>query len=184
MQDDITFEAEENTGNAEEKLKKLREKLRQCEADKTEYLNGWQRAKADLINSRKEEETRRETVRRFATESLLLDIIPALDSFDMALGTLDAAFREAPEAGEAEKSWRTGIASIHAQLLAILASHRLSAFDPLGEPFNPERHDSIGSAPVADPKRDHTVVAVLQKGYELDGKVIRPAKVTIGSYTK
>src|SRR5207244_2477593 len=88
--------------NAAEAIKKLRERLKKAEAEKQEYLTGWQRAKADLVNARKRDEEDLKEFVRFANERLIEGLIPVLESFDMAMGN-----KEAWE--KADKNWRVGV---------------------------------------------------------------------------
>lgn len=175
-EEDIVFEDETLDGNIAGKLKKLRDELKVRTAERDEYLTGWQRAKADLINERKNEEEQRKDLQRFGQEGLLLDLIPVLDSFDMASANKEA-WEKAPE------NWRKGVEYIHSQLLGVLKQYGCEPFDPQREAFDPTRHDSIESVPVSEKKQDHTVIEVLQKGYLLNDKVIRPAKVKVGAYS-
>jgi molecular chaperone GrpE len=89
---------------------------------------------------------------------------------------------------KADSSWRKGIEGIHAQLQNILKDAGVSALNPVGEPFDPNKHEAVGTEEVTDKKLDDTVVSVMQNGYEitLDGKteIIRPARVTTGAYTE
>ena len=78
--DDILIE--EEADNPAETIKKLREKLKACETDKGEYLAGWQRAKADSVNARREEEERRKDIIKFSEKALVLELINLADSFD------------------------------------------------------------------------------------------------------
>src|SRR3989338_960648 len=68
------------------KIKKVKEDLKKCEAEKKEYLDGWQRAKADYINFKNDEGKRMEDMARFLTSGLIQEILPVLDSYDLALG--------------------------------------------------------------------------------------------------
>ena len=87
--DDIIIESEEEEQNSfgDNATKKLREKLKKCTEEKQEYLSGWQRSKADLINARKEFGEEKLKLSKFANSDLILQIIPTLDSFEMALGS-------------------------------------------------------------------------------------------------
>jgi molecular chaperone GrpE (heat shock protein) len=76
--------------NAVEAVKKLKEKLKKSEAERLEYLTGWQRSKADLINARKRDETDRQEFTKYANENLISELISVLDSFDMAIGNKEA----------------------------------------------------------------------------------------------
>ncbi|HEY4508011.1 MAG TPA: nucleotide exchange factor GrpE [Candidatus Paceibacterota bacterium] len=154
------------------KLAKLREKLSVCESSKAEYLAGWQRAKADLINAGKRHEEER---RRFATlgeEAVLHEILPALDAFDMAM-----ANREAWE--KVDAGWRQGVEFIRSQLLGTLSRFGVEAFGAPGEHFDAARHHSIENVAAESASQDGTLAAVVQKGYARGDQVIRPAAVKV-----
>lgn len=155
-----------STTDVASRLKTAKEKLKQCETERKEYLDGWQRAKADHINYRKDEAKRFEDMARFIVSGFLIDLLPALDSFEIALG------HEMPK--DAER----GILIIRSQLEDILKKRGLS--DILvkeGEVFNPEMHESIGEADSPHPAG--TVAETVQKGYLFQKKVLRPARVRL-----
>lgn len=170
---DIVLEdTEEGGANT---IKKLRDKLKKCVEEKQEYLDGWQRAKADFVNARKKEDELRAGLVVFAKQGLIQDMLTSIDNFDMAF-----ANKEVWES--VDKNWRVGIEHIHSQLLKSLEEHGLEQFDPLGEEFDPNRHDSVESVVTDKKDDDHKVVEVMQKGYVLGDKVIRPAKVKVGEF--
>ena len=72
--------------SAAEAIRKLREKLNVCQSERREYLEGWQRAKADYVNTRREEEAARARFLKFSREDAIKDILPGLDSFHSAFG--------------------------------------------------------------------------------------------------
>ncbi len=169
---DDSVVAEESMGDT---IKKLREKLKKLEAEKQEYLTGWQRAKADLINARKrDEEDRREAV-KYASEAVIADLIPVLDSFTMAMGN-----KEAWE--KADKNWRMGVEYIYSQLIKSLTDHGLKELNPLGEAYDHNHHEAISHESVTDATMDQKVVQVIQKGYSLNGKLLKVPKVKVGEY--
>ena len=176
---DFEFEGVSEDGGPEyaEKLKKLRDKLKETEREKAEYLLGWQRAKADAINREKEIAKEREVVRRFASENLILEILPVLDSFEMAKSNETAW-------NAVDPSWRKGIEHIFGQLYTTLAANGLKRFGAVGEKFDVTRHDGTEEEIVTEPDKDHIITRVLGSGYELGGKVIRGAKVCVGIYKK
>ena len=106
--DDVVIE--EEADNPAEAIKKLREKLKDCEADKSEYLAGWQRAKADSVNARKEEDERRKDIIKFSEKALVLELINLADSFDGLY-----ANKEGWE--KIEKNWRQGMEYLRVQLM-------------------------------------------------------------------
>lgn len=173
IEDDIIVEDLEDGDN--NNVKKLRDKLKKCVEEKQEYLNGWQRSKADFVNARKKEEEFRAGLIAFAKEGLIIDLLTSIDNFDMAF-----ANKEVWES--VDKNWRIGIEHIHSQLLKTLEEHGLEQFDPQGEQFDHNRHDSIETVVTDKKEDDHKVVEVMQKGYILGGKVIRPAKVKVGEF--
>lgn len=163
--------------NAAETIKKLRAKLKACEAEKSEYLTGWQRAKADLINARKRDEADRLEFTKFASEQLIRDIIPVLEHYDMARGHKDSWEK-------VDETWRIGIESIINQLKKALLDNGLIELNPVGEKFDYSKHEAISYESVNDPKQDHFILGVIQKGYFLNGKMLRPAKVKVGEFKK
>lgn len=168
----IPEDGEGNTGTPKDIVKALRVKLEKAVAEKQEYLDGWQRARADLVNARKRDEEEKKQFIKYANIELIEDIIPVLDSFDMAMGN-----KEAWE--KADKNWRTGVEYIYSQLTNALKSHGLHVLCPENEQFNPALHDSVESVLTHEKSEDGTIDAVLQKGYRLNDKMIRPAKVKV-----
>lgn len=163
-------------GEVKSEVLKLKDKLKECEAKKQEYLDSWQRAQAEFVNTRKRDEERNKEVVKFANESLILEIIPALDSFDMAFGN-----KESWE--KVSKDWRTGVEYIYSQLLSVLQNNGVTQINPLGQKFSPELHEAVEEV-VTDKKEEGTIMEVVQKGYSLQGKLIRTAKVKVGSHKK
>jgi molecular chaperone GrpE len=163
--------------NATEAIKKLREKLKKSEAERMEYLTGWQRAKADLINARKRDESDRIEFMKFANERLIDGLIPVLESFELAM-----ANKEAWE--KADKNWRTGVESIYSQLKKALNVAGLEEINPIGEQFDHARDEAVEYVPVNDESEHHKIIAVTQKGYTLNGRPMRPPKVKVGEWKK
>ena len=175
MEDDIQLDKENLDDSvlaeehAQESVKKLKEKLKEAEAKAKEYLDGWQRERAEIANARKrDEEGKREFV-KFATEGLVIEILSVLDSFDMAGGHASTSSAQAAHMEPVRK-----------QLLSILENQGLKVLDPLGQEFDPREHESIGVVETSKSEEDHKILEVVQKGYILSGKIIRPAKVRIG----
>ncbi len=175
--DDVFFEEDEVSGGAEEKIKSLKEKLRKCLAEKKEYLDGWQRTKADFLNSKKDEEKNKAEFVKFAKEGMIHELIPILDSFIMAFSN-----KEAWE--KTDKNWRTGIEYIYSQLVTTLKASGLEELTPKEEPFDPFKHDCVETVDVQEEKADGIVVETVRNGYCLNGKIIRAAKVKVGRFQK
>lgn len=176
--DDIVDTNEEGIEKgAQAKLKDLRDKLKKCEAEKLDYLTGWQRTKADMVNARKRDEERQKELVKYANEELILDILPVLDSFDMA--------RSNKEAWEkVDKNWRMGIEHIQSQILGILQKNGLTELNPLGADYSPLEQEAIEMVEVEEKAQDGKVVAVINKGYKLGDRVVRPPKVKVGEVKK
>lgn len=171
--DEDAFVMEDGEGaeeSSKDKLKTIREKLRACQAEKDEYLTGWQRARADLVNVRRDAEAQIAERTKTANRALIESLLSVFDSFDMAMRgkSWDAV----------DQTWKAGMAQIHSQLLSILKSHGAEPFETDGTAFDPAKHE-----PLRMEKRDdaepHTVIETLSKGWMLHGKVLRPAKVVV-----
>jgi molecular chaperone GrpE len=173
--DDITFVDSTEDGDAlptKDVVGKLRADLKQARADKEEYLTGWQRAKADYVNLQKELNLVRANSSVLAKERMTENLLPTLDSFDMAF-----ANKEAWES--VDKNWRMGIEYIFQQFTTNLADSGVERIDKVGVPFDPNLHESIESIPTTDQSKDHTVEEVLQAGYKIGERIVRPARVNI-----
>ena len=175
--DDVIYDDENPEMSALGSVKKIREKLKSSEEKAQEYLTGWQKAKADLVNLRKEDEKRMSERLKFAEQTLILDLLPVIDSFDMAFAN-KKAWEELP------KEWRTGVEYIHANLMSTLEKYGAKTINPIGEPFNPEYDEAIGTIETETEANDHKVLEVIQKGFKMHNKVIRTAKVKVGEYKK
>lgn len=173
--DDVVFEdTEEAQADLPAKIKKLKDKLSACEKERSEYLDGWQRAKADFINYRKDQEKSQSEFVKFANSGLIEDLIPVLDSFEMAFSN-KAAWEKA------DKNWRAGVEYIHSQLHSILEKNHLKSISPkVGDDYDHMTHEAIESVPVSDSKQDQKIVEVVSKGYEVNGRVVKPARVKVG----
>ncbi len=174
-------ELEEIEGNMGLKLKSLRTKLTAAETTNKELREEVQRTKADFLNAKRRLEEDRARDKERLVVSHVSKLLPLYDSFHMAM--LDKKVWE-----KADEEWRKGIEGIFSQLQNVMASYQVSSFDPTGDKFDPVRHDALNMMPVEDPNLDHTVLAVIQLGFEQtigeNKTVIRPARVSVGEYTK
>lgn len=163
-------------------ISKLRKQLKDVDTDKRKLLEDLQRTKADFLNARKRLEEERLRDRRRATIQHIEELLPLCDSFEMALSN-----KEVWE--KADLTWRRGIEGIHAQLQSLLNKYQVTTLKPLGEKFDPTRHEALSTVEVEEETKHDTVIAVIQSGYEIkdrDGttELIRPARVAIGEFTK
>lgn len=169
-EDDVIFEeTEEYQKESASKVKSVKEDLKTVKAEKQEYLDGWQRSQAELINLKKRHEEDKKSFTKYATENFVMELIPTMDSFDMAFRDKEA-WEKAPE------NWRKGIEYIYSQLSGTLEDHGVNIINPLGKMFDHNLHNSVKTAQ----GKEGEILEVLQKGYELNGKVIRPANVVVG----
>lgn len=125
------------------------------------------RTRADMDNLRKRLARELDTTRRVAAERVLADLLPVIDSLEQGLGAL-------PENDPS----REGLTLTHRQLVAALEKHGLIAIDPVGQVFDPAEHQAI-SVQATDLHPANTVLTVLQKGYRLHERVLRPAMVIV-----
>ncbi|MBM3227849.1 nucleotide exchange factor GrpE [Candidatus Peribacteria bacterium] len=137
-----------------------------AEAVKMKDLAG--RAQADLQNAKARVDRERTELAAFALEAILRKLLPIIDSFQRA-------FQHLPEA-LANDEWTKGVVAIERQLARELEAAGLQKMSSLGAPLDPQRHEVLqqGSG-----KKD-AVIEVYEEGYELHGRVLRPAKVKIG----
>jgi len=177
--DDVTFEPSEESENLKdpiETVKKLKEEIKSLRKERAEYLLGWQRAQADYANLTKEASQSKAEFAKFAEERLVRELIPAMQSFQGAFSN-----KEAWE--KVDANWRKGVEYIYSQFLTALEQGGLSLIDPkIGSAFDPLLHASVDVTPVTDKKDDHTIQVCVQKGFSLRGKVLEPAKVTVGEH--
>lgn len=174
MAEDVNFEPEEELGDigaAKAKLKKLRDEFEHCKKEKAEYLDGWQRCKADSINARKDAERDARRAAEREIERIADDIIHALDSFDMA--------RESPAWEEVDAAWRSGMENVHAQLLLALGKRSIEPYGLIGDTFDPRIHEAIKEIKSNEPPG--SVLFVMRRGYRTQERVLRPAHVAVSA---
>jgi len=126
------------------------------------------RERAELDNQRKRLQRDLDQARKFANERLLGELLPVIDNLERALAA------DVAESG----GMRAGVEMILKQLLGVATSAGLIVVDPLGEPFDPERHQAM-SLVEGNGQATNTVVAVFQKGYVLNDRLLRPAMVNV-----
>lgn len=142
-------------------LKKLREKLKKAIEEKQEYLDGWQRARADFVNFKKEELVRYTQQEARTKAEFTEALIPTLDS-------LESALKRHPS---------KELELLQKQLLQSLKKIGVEKFGKAGEKFDPHKHEAL-----AQKEDGHTVVSLERSGYSIGDKIIRPAQVTLGNH--
>jgi molecular chaperone GrpE len=175
--EDLQFESSEEElgeGKVLGDVKKLRARIKELEAKSAEYLAGWQRAKADYVNLKREEEDNKKELIQWAQKPILLDLIRLADTFELAFSHQES-WQAVPD------NWRLGVEHIYKELVNTFTDYKLEPIEPLQAPFNPAEHESVGTLETTNAKEDNMVVQVIKKGYRLNGQVIRPAQVKVGT---
>lgn len=165
--------SEEETGA--DTVKKLREKLALALKEKQEYLDKWQRDAAEFKNIRKRDQEDNDRFKKYAVEGILSEILPVLESFNMAFSN-----KEAWE--KVDKNWRVGVEYIANQLKGVLENNGLKELNPLGEVFNPSLHEAVEFKEVSSESENRKIVSVIQKGYAFYDRVIKAPKVVVGEF--
>ena len=141
---------------------------REAAANYDRYL----RAVADLENFRRRATREKDELRQFATVNLLQGILPVLDNLQLAL---EAARQQTDAATIAN-----GVAMVLEQFKSVLGHHGLKEVNPVGQKFDPHRHESISHQPSREVPEEH-VLKVVRTGYTLHGRLLRPASVVVSS---
>jgi molecular chaperone GrpE len=170
--EDIELEPENNEpprgGDAEKKVAALKAGLDRATAEKQEYMDGWQRAKADYVNLLKRFENEAQSAKTAGVVKAAEALLPAYD-----------ALERAKEHGEIPE----GFTAIARQLESAFGSLGLAPLGEVGERFDPALHEALGQDPAESEAEDDTVTAVLEKGWRIGDTVIRPAKVRVAHFT-
>ena len=156
-------------------LKKFRADLKQAKKEKEEYLTGWQKERAEFANYRKQEDERRANFSESVRERILSRFLSVIDSFNMAF-----ANREAWE--KVDANWRRGVEYIYSQMNTIFEEYGVKPVGEEGEVFDPNIHQSVETVETDKKELDHKVASVIQKGYKLGERVMRPARVNVYEY--
>ena len=130
------------------------------------------RLQAEFDNFRKRTAREREDERKRATERLVVELLPAIDNLERAI--------EHTTADNDINHLINGVTSVHAQIVAVLGKEGVSVVDPVGQPFDPVTQQAVSQQ--EDPSvPDGTVIAAFQKGYEMGGRIVRPAMVVVST---
>ncbi len=155
------------TGENVETMPSMEELLKQAELAAQEHHDAWLRAKADAENIRKRAQADVASAHKYAVESFSSELLAVMDSLDAALNVETANV----------ESFKNGVDLTRKQLLAAFEKSNITEINPLGEKFDPHKHQAIGMVETDAPA--NTVVTVLQKGYQLHDRILRPALVMV-----
>jgi len=159
---------------------KKQKEFEKLKKEKDEYLKGWQRERADFINYKKEEKERFREVVRFSNERIIKSLIAILDGFDLAI---ESFLKEGKDKKEND-NYLKGIYLIKSQLQDILEKEGVNEIKvKIGEKLNPAFHEVVAMAENEKFAPD-TIIKILEKGYILNNKVIRPCRVIVAKENK
>ncbi|MDE0243500.1 MAG: nucleotide exchange factor GrpE [Candidatus Kaiserbacteria bacterium] len=166
---DNDVEVTEEESGATDAIAKLKKDLALCKKERKEYLDGWKRSKADALNEKKRQLQARNLERDSAKAQAVMALLPILDSVRLA------------KAQFSETSAQAGIDQIYTQCLRSFDDLSVSIIDPIGDPFDPHRHQSLGGREVSSGKEENAVVEVAQVGALMGDQVVRAAMVYVGT---
>ena len=148
----------------------LRARAEKAEQERDQYLNLAKQTRADFENYQKRQQRDLAEERRYAQRPLALDLLTALDNLERAT----EAGRKAGETGPLIQ----GVAMVQSQLLDALRRHGVTPIEALGQPFDPNKHEAV-TQQATNEQPPHTVLQVLEPGYTIHDRVLRPARVVV-----
>ncbi len=170
--------SEVEAADAEARLRELEEALARETARAEQNRNDYLRAVADMDNLRKRTGREKENVRKFALEGFSRELLTLADNVARALSAIRTGVDENPEGSEAMKPLVDGVEMIERELQAIFGRHGIESIEALGKPFDPHFHQAITQVEEHDAESG-TVLAELQTGYILNGRLLRPSLVNV-----
>ena len=167
-------------GEGEKNIEELKKKLEECEKQKCEYLSCWQREKADFLNYKREEMERVGEFLKYANEGFILKILTILDNFEITEKKL-------PDNLKKDENVK-GLLMIKKQILDFLKSEGVEDIKSIGEKFDPNFHEVVeeiepaqisSKIVVGKDIKSGIIVEEIQKGYKINGRLLRPARVKV-----
>lgn len=166
--DDQLFNAKE----AEEKIQTLQKELKKAQEKAEQQWEVALRAKAEAENSRRRALVDVEKAHKYGAEKLLKELLAVYDSLEQGLSNI-------PEDEMANNSLRDGVNLTLKMLLNVLNKHGVTLVNPQDEKFNPEYHEAMSLQEATEDKTSGAVMQVMQKGFQLNGRLLRPARVIV-----
>ena len=154
--------------DAESVERDIAELLGDVERERDEYLELAKRTKADFENYRKRVASEAASAEKRGRAELARELLPVLDNLDRALA-----------AAAAEDEVVEGVRLVRDELAGVLERNGVESYEPQGEPFDPHLHEAMMTRP-GEAGDEGKVLEVLEKGYRLDGQILRPARVVVG----
>ncbi len=157
----------------------IREELEQVKAKEAEYLDGWQRARAELSNARKRFQRDQEQAYANAKADLLVRLLPIVDDFERAFETLPED-QSLADLAPASLSWLEGVQLVLRKLQLLLEQEGVAPIEVVGKAFDPFLHLAVTHEPSTEVPEGH-VIAEMQRGYMVGDRVLRPGAVRVSS---
>lgn len=170
MTDEDTVKDELN--NNEEKPSELEECKKKCD----EYLNNWKRERADFLNYKKDEMERVGFLGKYVKEDIIFKMLPILDNIYLAEKQLPENLKLGKGGSAQAIEWTKGFLQIQNQIAEFLKKEGIEEIETVGKKFDPNTMEAVGEAEGSD---EGTIIEEIQKGYIMQEKVIRPAKVKV-----
>ena len=146
-----------------------KQEIEEYKKEAEENLSGWQRAKADFVNYKKDQEKYLDEFRKYASEDMIVKLLPTIDNFELATKHLPEDLKNS--------DWAKGIICIKSQFDNFLKEVGVEEIKSVGEKFNPNLFESVGEE--ESDQEEGIIISEIQKGYRIYNKVIRPAKVIV-----
>lgn len=159
---------ETNRVQEQESIEQLKQELTKERERAEANLASWQRSAADFQNYKRRVEQEREEVARLANAALIINLLPLVDDLDRALESVDTRL--------AGMTWLDGIRLIQRKFGALLEMNGVTEIEADGRDFDPNVHEAV----TFGPGEDNKVISVVQKGYRLGDRVLRPSMVVVG----
>lgn len=160
----------DNSGETANEFELIQADLEKVRLEADDYLNDLKRLKAEFDNFRKRMQREQADFLKFAAQEVVVSLLPVVDNFERAL---------AHEINSEQiDEFKNGLQIVYNHLLETLAKQGLTSLEPVGEDFDPNRHEALMQVE-SDDHPEGKVVQVLEKGYALNDRVIRPAKVMV-----
>lgn len=163
-------EQEPSEPDLDDEQGELPDEMAQLSAQAAEYLDGWQRARAELANYKKRVEKERKAAYVRAAGDILTQQLDVLDDLERAL-------EDRPTEGD-PAIWADGIELVRRKVLALLENHDVETINAVGQPFDPNFHEAISHEDTDEARPGH-VIDVVKQGYRMGDRVLRPALVRV-----
>jgi len=159
-------------------LEELRKKLEECQKLKEEYLAGWQKERAELLNYKKEEMGRIGELIKYADVGLILKFLPILDNFEIAARQNFPLENLSGQEKKDVERFIQGFLQIKTQILDFLKDQGVEEIKSVGEKFDPNFHEVVEEVEMKD-KDSGLIIEEIKKGYKIHGRLLKPARVKV-----